>query len=510
MHSYSLYDWQRECLQAISQSNSVIVSAPTGSGKSLVAYLWANVFEPQGRVIFTAPIKALSNERYLDLKKNGVDVGIETGDFKKNTDAKVICCTQEIYTKKYACIPYQTVVIDEFHYVTQDPQRARAYIDGIVSTHETSRVLIMSATFGDANKVKDYLNKITGRQFVLYHTDFRPTKLVFMENPVDFENIKDAIVFAFSKSGVISVAQALWRQRKKLPKNVVDNIQTIAQKLGIDNEELLNLSKRGIGVYYGSMLPKEKLFVEVSFRKRLIDVVVGTDALALGVNMPAKYVIFAQLAKYYEGPISKNAFLQMAGRAGRKGYWDNGFVSYIQNSFVESYEYETSELYLDLLKRPQEDFAILLSVSIPDLLNGRTAEEETEYIVKHSYPVIDYDYVYKEAYAAVNAIESAEKAWPGIKQIMMDTYFHEIPLSVNIAVAREFLYKDVVQAGKLFELIHYMQKSKSIFYSLLQTHRLIMQLPTHFRQRVSNKEEIVESIMQIDPTVFRFDEFSDL
>jgi superfamily II RNA helicase len=497
-------------LQAISQSNSVIVSAPTGSGKSLVAYLWANVFEPQGRVIFTAPIKALSNERYLDLKKNGVDVGIETGDFKKNTDAKVICCTQEIYTKKYACIPYQTVVIDEFHYVTQDPQRSRAYIDGIVSTHETSRVLIMSATFGDANKVKDYLDKITGRQFVLYHTDFRPTKLVFMENPVDFENIKDAIVFAFSKSGVISVAQALWRQRKKLPKNVVDNIQTIAQKLSIDNEELLNLSKRGIGVYYGSMLPKEKLFVEVSFRKRLIDVVVGTDALALGVNMPAKHVIFAQLAKYYEGPISKNAFLQMAGRAGRKGYWDNGFVSYIQNSFVESYEYETSELYLDLLKRPQEDFAILLSVSIPDLLNGRTAEEETEYIVKHSYPVIDYDYVYKEAYAAVNAIESAEKAWPGIKQIMMDTYFHEIPLSVNIAVAREFLYKDVVQAGKLFELIHYMQKSKSIFYSLLQTHRLIMQLPTHFRQRVSNKEEIVESIMQIDPTVFRFDEFSDL
>ena len=83
---------------------------------------------PEGRVIFTAPIKALSNERYLELKSMGFDVGLETGDFKKNAGAEVLCCTQEIYTLKYAHIPGQKVIIDEFHFIFNDPERARAYI----------------------------------------------------------------------------------------------------------------------------------------------------------------------------------------------------------------------------------------------------------------------------------------------------------------------------------------------------------------------------------------------
>lgn len=133
-----------------------MLSAPTGSGKTLVAYLWAGIMDedgrpvyPQGgRIIFTAPIKALSNERYLDLRKLGFDVGIETGDFKKNEGASIICCTQEIYTLKYASVPGQKLIVDEFHYIFDDPDRARAYIDGIRSACESTLILVMSATLG--------------------------------------------------------------------------------------------------------------------------------------------------------------------------------------------------------------------------------------------------------------------------------------------------------------------------------------------------------------------------
>ena len=124
------YNWQLDAIDKIKNS-SAILSAPTGSGKTWVAYVWAGLMDmdgnpsmPGGRVIFTAPIKALSNERYLDLKSMGFDVGLETGDFKKNAGALVLCCTQEIYTLKYAHVPHQKVIVDEFHYIFNDSERA--------------------------------------------------------------------------------------------------------------------------------------------------------------------------------------------------------------------------------------------------------------------------------------------------------------------------------------------------------------------------------------------------
>ena len=142
MRKFDLYPWQLKAFEGIRDRNAVL-SAPTGSGKTLVAYLWSGILDQEGkvnlssrdRIIFTAPIKALSNERYLDLRRLGFDVGIETGDFKRNTGARILCCTQEIYTLKYCKRPDQKLVIDEFHYIFTDPHRARAYIDGIRDTH---------------------------------------------------------------------------------------------------------------------------------------------------------------------------------------------------------------------------------------------------------------------------------------------------------------------------------------------------------------------------------------
>ena len=145
MSGINFYDWQLDAFNYI-KDKSAVLSAPTGSGKTLAAYLWAGILDTSGninkdlnarRIIFTSPIKALSNERYLDLRRMGLDVGLETGDFKRNEGAEIICCTQEIYTMKYAQVPNQKLIVDEFHYIFNDSDRARMYIDGIRATDKS-------------------------------------------------------------------------------------------------------------------------------------------------------------------------------------------------------------------------------------------------------------------------------------------------------------------------------------------------------------------------------------
>ena len=220
-----LYKWQEKALAAI-DGKSAILSAPTGSGKTWVAYIWAGLMErdgtprmPEGRVIFTAPIKALSNERYLDLKGMGFDVGLETGDFKKNAGAAVLCCTQEIYTLKYAHLPGQSVVIDEFHFIFNDPERARAYIDGLRRTSDDSRILVMSATFGNPEKVRSYLQEMARRDFALFETNDRVTKLVYKRRGTRFPQIRDALIFAFSKKGVEWAAAQTAKARRTISRD---------------------------------------------------------------------------------------------------------------------------------------------------------------------------------------------------------------------------------------------------------------------------------------------------
>ena len=169
-----LYDWQRECLSLLLDKNG-IVSAPTGSGKTKVAYIWmrpADAIEKKTHKIFyTVPIKALANEKFQELVDlyGEEHVGIETGDVKKKVSAPILVCTQEIYTKKYARRSIKArIVIDEFHYIFSDQKRSRAYIDGIRFAQKSHKFLIMSATLGNVKKIKDYLLRVTGKEFKIF------------------------------------------------------------------------------------------------------------------------------------------------------------------------------------------------------------------------------------------------------------------------------------------------------------------------------------------------------
>ncbi|AFK94295.1 MULTISPECIES: DEAD/DEAH box helicase [Thermoanaerobacterium] len=505
-----LYKWQEEAIEKI-QGKDVLLSAPTGSGKTKVAYLWAEIIDKEGniqnqknRIIFTAPIKALSNERYMELKEMGLDVGLETGDFKKNINAPIICCTQEIYTKKYAANPNQKVIIDEFHYVSTDPMRARAYIDGIVNTNRNSKILVMSATFGQPETVQKYIERISGRPFTMFVTKERATELVYLDNSVDIYKLKNALIFAFSRRGVENIAYEIAENREVIEDGKINKLEKLAEIFSIN--KVPDICYKGVGMYIGTLLPKEKLFMETAFRQNLLSIMVGTDALALGVNLPAETVVFAQLAKYYDGPISKNEFVQMAGRAGRKGYYDTGYVSYYPSEY-ESFDYDTEELYQYLLKAPQESMKIIIDISVPDLLRGKSVREEAEYVAKNSIPMLSVSEVQEEIENMIEQIDEFSETTDifNFKEILSDIYFPEYSLWTNLNIAKVFGEKEIIEVIELKDLILSCEESRNEFYSLMQLKKFIRSLPKKYKNKIINQIMIDYLINEIDPTVNDFE-----
>ncbi|MDL2263742.1 DEAD/DEAH box helicase [Synergistaceae bacterium OttesenSCG-928-I11] len=510
----TLYEWQERAFEQIEGRNAIL-SAPTGSGKTWVAYRWAGLMKADGtpsmpeatRVIFTAPIKALSNERYLDLRKMGFDVGLETGDFKKNAGANVLCCTQEIYTLKYAHLPDQFVIVDEFHFIFGSPERTRAYIDGIRATNPDSMLLVMSATFGDPNTVRDYLEEMARRDFELFETKERVTKLVFRKKGIHYSRIRDALVFAFSKRGVEHTARQIAHTRKKIERADRARLREMAEILEVTRtpETLLY----GVGVYYGSLFPKEKLLVEMAFRERILDVVVGTDALSLGVNLPAESVIFAQMAKYVDGPLTHNEFLQMAGRAGRKGYFETGYVSFIPRSKTEHHDFDTETLYREVLASPSEPATIALQPAVGKLLKGHvTVETEARMIADCSLPRVSFE----QAVAWVEELLLLIQRTLGLiknrderkklKEALADLWFDEMSVTGNFAVAHLFVKFGDPDAMMAAEVLR--REERNYLQALLKIKRYAGRMPEGYK--FSNMERIDATVERIDVTVFGFEE----
>ena len=509
------YSWQEGAVEAL-RDRSGVLSAPTGSGKTWVAYRWAHLLnasgipgQPKERVIFTAPIKALSNERYLDLRKMGLDVGIETGDFKKNADAPVLCCTQEIYTLKYAGKRNIRLVVDEFHYIFTDSPRARTYMDGLRLTDPEVPLLVMSATFGEASRVQGYLERVLQRPFVLFESQARITELVFSKKPVSHPaDIRNALVFLFSRQGVEEMAEQTALCRDRLSRQKIARIRSIGDILGVKKIPAPLFS--GVGLYHGSLLPREKLLVETTFRERLLDVVVGTDALALGVNLPAEYVIFAQLASYHDdAPISKNHFLQMAGRAGRKGLYEKGYVTWFDQSPWENRFYDTGELYRELLEKPSEPADIQLYPSYGRLLREEcTLETEARMIARYSLPEGDYWEVIREIRSVLRKVGSLSKRLvkPHLhkkyRHILGEIWFDEMELEQNMKIARLFCLQGMPHALSAVRLLESCERNR--LQALLRVKRLANALPRGYGFK--GMAVLEKEIHRADSTVFTFEE----
>lgn len=436
---YSKYDikadsdfrWQKKCLESISNEDNVILSSPTGSGKTRVFLEWADL-KKERPIIITSPIKALSNQRYRELVEKGYKVALETGDVKNiPEDYDYLCCTQEIYTNKYIDKENVTVIFDEFHYIFENPDRARAYVDGLHKS-KAKNLLLCSATFGNIKEFEKYIEKISGRKFYVFENHERITDMHF-GGDIELHNIENALVIAFSKDGIDRAVELLRTVRDKQSPEIIEKIKILSEKYKVSGDRVLKDLFFGIAKYHGAMLPKQKMFIEKCFEDGLIDTVVGTDALALGVNFPIENVVFAQLAKYYEGPISKNLFDQLSGRAGRKGYFDKGNVYYSSQlgMMIECRDYKVGDLYEKNLQKKNESISIELTPRIKDILDKKVSiDDEVDHIAKYSTINVNKEEVSENIHETIDSIYSSFKS--NVLKIMSDLIYEEIGRRPNL------------------------------------------------------------------------------
>lgn len=339
------YPAQEEAILEVLAGANVVLATPTGSGKSLVALAAHYAALAEGhRSFYTAPIKALVSEKFFALCRDlGTEhVGMLTGDAAVNADAPIICCTTEVLAdlalREGAAAHVDHVCMDEFHYYA-DPQRGTAWQIPLLELPQAA-FLLMSATLGDTASLREDLTDRTGRPTILVDSTERPVPLEFEyhETPIH-ETIQELIdtdrapvyIVHFTQNAATERAQALTSL------NVLDKQQRkrLSAEIGgfrFDSpfgKDLSRFVRHGIGVHHAGLLPKYRLLVEKLAQAGHLKVISGTDTLGVGVNVPIRTVLFTQLCKYdgIETRLLKvREFKQIAGRAGRKGFDDLGFV----------------------------------------------------------------------------------------------------------------------------------------------------------------------------------------
>ena len=341
----ALYPHQEEALIEIVSGANVILSTPTGSGKSLVAAGAHFAALADGRRSFyTAPIKALVSEKFFDLCNafGPAEIGMMTGDASVNPDAPIICCTAEVLAsialRDGAAADVGQVVMDEFHYYA-DPERGWAWQVPLIELPNV-QFLLMSATLGDVSRFEEDLTLRTGRPTAVISSTERPVPLVFAfsleplhETLSELLSTNQAPVYVvhFTQAAAIEQAQALMSINvcSRAEKDAIaDLIGGFRFSAGF-GKTLSRLVRHGIGVHHAGMLPRYRRLVETLAQAGLLKVICGTDTLGVGINVPIRTVLFTALSKY-DGTrtrlLQAREFHQIAGRAGRAGYDTAGRV----------------------------------------------------------------------------------------------------------------------------------------------------------------------------------------
>ena len=340
-----LYPAQEEAILELLAGNHVILATPTGSGKSLVATAAHAAALARGeRSVYTAPIKALVSEKFFALARDfGPDnVGMVTGDASVNSGAPIIACTAEILAHRAlrdgAACDVGLVVADEFHFYA-DPQRGWAWQVPLLELPHT-QFLLMSATLGPTTRCEQDLVGRTGRPAVTVAGSTRPVPLTFeyRETPLH-ESIDELLdtdrapiyIVHFTQQAATEKAQdlcsldVLSREEKVAVRREVGGFR-FDTPIGKDVRRFIG---HGIGLHHAGLLPRYRLLIEKLAQAGLLKLICGTDTLGVGVNVPIRTVLFTQLCKYDGSTtrlLSNREFQQISGRAGRRGFDDEGHV----------------------------------------------------------------------------------------------------------------------------------------------------------------------------------------
>eukprot|EP00249_Psilotum_nudum_P015142 c25185_g1_i1 orf=109-2382(+) len=404
-YPFTLDPFQREAIDCLECGESVLVSAHTSAGKTVVAeYAIAMSLQHNQRVIYTSPIKALSNQKFRQLSEEFSDVGLMTGDVTISPNASCLVMTTEIlrsmqYRGSEVMREVVWIIFDEVHYM-RDRERGVVWEESIVMAPKNSRFVFLSATVPNAREFADWVAKVHQQPCHIVYTDFRPTPLqhyifpgggdglylVVDENgtfreesfqkavnalsvglegkskktngkwqmggkgsgndePSDiFKMVKmvmlrqfdPVIIFSFSKRDCERLAMQMSKldMNDEAEKQLVDGVFWSAMdSLSDDDKKLpqvgniLPLLKRGIGIHHSGLLPILKEVIEILFQEGLIKCLFATETFSIGLNMPAKTVVFTNVRKY-DGDrfrwITSGEYIQMSGRAGRRGLDDRG------------------------------------------------------------------------------------------------------------------------------------------------------------------------------------------
>jgi ATP-dependent RNA helicase DOB1 len=412
-YSFKLDPFQSLSVASIERDESVLVSAHTSAGKTVVAeYAIAQCLKRNQRVIYTSPIKALSNQKYRDFQAEFGDVGLMTGDVTINPTASCLVMTTEIlramlYRGSEIVREVAWVIFDEIHYM-RDKTRGVVWEETIILLPDKCRYVFLSATIPNAFQFAEWIAKIHRQACHVVYTDFRPTPLqnyffpaggkgillvvdekgVFREHnfnkamtlveeakgadPADWQakqkgkgkdkktnkgtasneksdiykivkmimkkNFHPVIVFNFSKRECENLALKTSSMAFNAPDEqaMVDRVFENGLR-GLSEEDrklpqiahIQPLLRKGIGVHHSGLLPILKEIIEILFQEGLIKVLFATETFSIGLNMPARTVVFTQVTKWdgvKRRPLTSSEYIQMAGRAGRRGLDDRGIV----------------------------------------------------------------------------------------------------------------------------------------------------------------------------------------
>jgi superfamily II RNA helicase len=382
------YDpFQKKAIDYINEGFSVIVAAPTGAGKTAIAeHVIQTSLERRQKVIYTAPIKALSNQKYRDFSKTYPDqVGILTGDVTINANAPTLIMTTEIFRNKIleehsSLADYAWIIFDEMHYL-DDWERGSAWEESLIFLPDHMNFLGLSATIPNVDELARWLSDIHHHPVKVVLEEKRPVPLhfFFQAQNIVYEDLNKlrksayhlpwghishgrvprsvetkpnrvaalikhlkendclpCIYFAFGRRRTEELAKEMLIYDLLTPEEktkITELFDELCKKYEVNHDatayDLRPLVERGIAFHHAGMLPTLKEVIEQLFTTRLIKIIFTTETFALGINMPARSVIFDELRKFYGfafRPLKNRDFYQMAGRAGRRSIDKEGFV----------------------------------------------------------------------------------------------------------------------------------------------------------------------------------------
>ncbi len=407
MKDIHLDEFQQAAIAAVEANQSVLVSAPTGAGKTLIAeYLIEENLARDRGVIYTSPIKALSNQKFREFERLFPGkVGIITGDVNVNPRAPLLIMTTEIFRNKVLEIEstldmHNWIIFDEIHYL-DNVERGTVWEESLIFLPKQMRFLGLSATIPNVDQFAAWLREIHKHPITIIKETNRPVPLHFLFQCGsviydDLETLKKnvytrrsyyfnkdeilpeelygedrtldliehldkndrlpCIYFSFSRRRCENLAQeamAIGFLTEEERLKILEFYDTFCMQYNLEGDErsqsVRPLVEKGVAYHHAGIHPMLKEILERLFTKKLIKIIFVTETFALGVNMPARTVVMDEVKKKYGRffrVLKVRDFFQMAGRSGRRGIDKEGFVySRVNPRQVTARELESIFLY---------------------------------------------------------------------------------------------------------------------------------------------------------------------